>query len=300
VEEDGLMGFSIGARRVGEGRCFIVAEVGMAHDGSLSLAHAYIDAIAESGADAVKFQCHLAEAESWEDEPWRVKPKWQQDSSRYAYWNRTRFWQEQWIGLARHAAERGIEFLCSPFSVKAVQMLDPLVPAWKVASGEVTHRELLEAVARTGKPVILSTGMSTLDETAEAVECLQGPECGPHAVLQCTSLYPCPPEAVGLGMMAEFRRRYGCPVGLSDHSGTIYPGLCAVERGADIVEVHVVFDRAMGGLDASSSITTAEFRVLVDGARFIERMCQPVDKDARADALEATRLVFMGKHERMA
>lgn len=285
-----MTGFDIGPKHVGDGApCLIVGEVGMAHDGSLGMAHAYVDAIANAGADACKFQCHIAEAESTPDEPWRLVPTWPQDANRYEYWKRTEFTEEQWWSLASHAEDRGLIFLCSPFSVEAVKLLDPMVPAWKVASGEVTNDALWEAVATTEKPVLLSSGMSTKEEVKRAAWLLP---C--VCVMQCTSLYPCPPEKTGLNMLS----RWGRPVGLSDHSGTIYPGLAAVALGCDVLEVHVTLSREAFGFDVSSSITTQELRRLVEGVRFIEKAKQPVDKDALARELEPMRRIFMDKHKR--
>jgi N,N'-diacetyllegionaminate synthase len=297
-----MSGFDIGARHVGPGSpCFIVAEVGQAHEGSLGQAHAYIDAIAAAGADAAKFQCHLAEAESTPDEPWRVPPQWSQDESRYAYWKRMEFSEEQWRSLAEHAREQGLIFLCSPFSVEAVKLLDPLVPAWKVPSGEITNAELLSAIEDTEKPVLLSTGMTTRKESRAWVKDLEGVGV---ALLQCTSEYPCPPERIGLNMLAEMRgwnhyvESYPLPVGLSDHSGTIWPGLAAVALGCDILEVHVCFSKAEFGFDVESSITIDDLARLVEGVRFIERAKTPVDKDAMARELEPMRKLFMEKHKR--
>lgn len=293
-----MSGLLIGDRKVGDGApCLIVAEVAQAHEGSIGMAHAYIDAVAAAGADAVKFQCHIAEAESTPDEPWRVKPEWAQDESRYAYWKRMEFTPEQWRDLAIHATGRGLIFLCSPFSVEAVKILDPLVPAWKVASGEVTNVGLLQAIAMTGKPKIISTGMSKYGEIQWAVK-LSGP--GPYALLQCTSMYPTPPERVGLEALWAIPVRYGCPTGLSDHSGTIYAGLAAVAMGCDVLEVHVCFSKAQFGFDVESSITTDDLARLVEGVRFIEKAKRPVDKDALAKELEPMREIFLRKHERRA
>lgn len=295
-----MSGFSIGRFRVGDGApCLIVAEVAQAHEGSLSLAHAYIDAVAAAGADVVKFQCHIAAAESTPDEPWRVEPRWPQDASRYDYWRRMEFSREQWAGLAEHARGRGMEFMCSPFSVQAVELLNPLVSAWKVASGEVGNEALWFAMASTGKPMIVSTGMST---GGEIVHSLWGmPRIGASALLQCTSKYPTRPEEVGLRMIGRLMDLDpGRPVGLSDHSGTIWPSLAAVTLGASIVEVHVKLSPRDQGFDAESSITVDDLARLVEGVRFIEKAKTPVDKNAMARELEPMRELFMRKHERRA
>lgn len=270
----------------------VIAEVGQAHDGSLGMAHAYIDAVATAGADAVKFQTHIAAAESTPDEPWRVKFS-TQDGTRYDYWKRMEFTQEQWQGLKHHAEERGLQFLSSPFSVEAVEVLIKIgVSAWKIASGEVSHPDLFDRIVATGLPVFVSTGMSSLNEIDLVVAQIRRHNV-PVTVLQCTSAYPCPPEKVGLNMIPFFRERYGCAVGLSDHSGTIYAGLAAATLGIDVLEVHVTFSREMFGPDISSSLTTGELRQLIDGIRFIEKMKNnPVDKDNLAKDLASMRSLF--------
>ena len=272
--------------------CLIIGEVAQAHDGSLGMAHAYIDAIADAGADAVKFQTHIAAAESTPDEPWRVKFS-PQDATRYEYWQRMEFSEPQWHGLKQHADERGMMFLSSPFSIEAVQLLTRVgVAAWKVASGEVNNMPMFEAMAATGRPLVISTGMSPLGEIDTAVERVRARGV-PLAVMQCTSAYPCPADRVGLNLLAVFRERYGCAVGLSDHSGVIYPGLAAAALGIEVLETHVTFSRQMFGPDVPASLTTAELTQLVEGIRFIEQMkANPVDKDAEASDLEGMRKLF--------
>ena len=272
-------------------RVLIIAEVAQAHDGSLGTAHAYIDAVAKAGADVVKFQTHIAAAESTPHEPWRVRfsPR---DETRYEYWKRMEFTEEEWLGLRKHALKVGVDFLSSPFSVEALELLERVeVMGWKVASGEVRNLALLNRMAATGLPVLLSTGMSTLAEIDEAVALLREREV---TVMQCTSAYPTPPERLGLDLLPFFRERYGCAVGLSDHSGTIWPSLAAVTLGADVVEVHVTFSRDAFGPDVPASMTLDELEQLVAGVRYLERArAHPVDKDAAAEELAPMRQLFM-------
>jgi N,N'-diacetyllegionaminate synthase len=272
--------------------CCIVAEVAQAHDGSLGMAHAYIDAVANVGADAVKFQTHIAAAESTPGEPWRVKFS-PQDATRYDYWKRMEFTAEQWQGLKKHADERGLKFLSSPFSVEAVDLLTRVgVAAWKIASGEVSSTPMFERMVATGLPIYLSTGMSPLSEVDAAVQLVKT-HAVPLTVLQCTSAYPCPAEKVGLNLIPFFRERYECGVGLSDHSGTIYPGLAAATLGIEVLEVHVTLSREAFGPDVPASVTTTELRQLVEGIRFIETMrAHPVDKDAMAAEMMPLRDLF--------
>lgn len=275
-----------------EKRCLIIAEVAQSHDGSLGQAHAFIDAVAKTGADAIKFQTHLASAESSPQEPWRVKFS-PQDDTRYEYWQRMEFSKEQWIGLKRHADECGLLFLSSPFSDEAVDLLTEIgMTVWKVASGEVGNEPMLEKIARTGQPIILSSGLSDWNELDCAVSTVKAGG-NPLAVLQCTTAYPCPAEKIGLNMIGEIRSRFGCASGLSDHSGKIFAGLAAGALGADVVEVHVCMSREMFGPDVPASITTKELRQLAAGIREIETMISnPVDKQTAAKEAADLKSIF--------
>jgi N,N'-diacetyllegionaminate synthase len=276
----------------GTGHPLVIGEVALGHDGSLGMAHAFIDAVASAGAGAVKFQTHWAPVESTREEPWRV-PFSLQDDCRYDYWRRTSFTEMQWHGLKRHADERGLFFLSSAFSADAVDLLRRVgVSAWKVASGTLDDPTLVARICVDGLPVIVSTGMSPMDEIDGIVTDLRA-HGAPFALLQCTSEYPCPAERVGLNLVTELRERYGCPTGLSDHSGTIFPSLAAATLGAAVLEVHVTFSREMFGPDVPASLTTTELRTLVEGIRFIQRMrASPVDKNAMAARLASTRAIF--------
>jgi N-acetylneuraminate synthase len=273
-------------------RALIIGEVAQAHDGSLGLAHAFIDAIARAGADAFKFQTHIASAESTRQEGWRTQFS-VQDASRYDYWKRMEFSETEWRTLKVHANSVGLAFFSSPFSLEAVTLLESIgVDSWKVASGELSNWPLLERIAETQRPIFVSSGMSHLGELDEAVSRVKRAGAA-LTVLQCTSCYPCPPERVGLNLLASFRERYQCAVGLSDHSGTIYPALAASALGCDAVEVHVTLSREMFGPDVASSVTTDELRQLVEGVRFIERMqANPVDKNVWAATFDEMRRLF--------
>ena len=286
--------FKIGSRTIGlDSPCLVIGEVAQSHDGSLGQAHAFIDAIAKAKVDAVKFQTHIAGAESTPGEPWRVKFS-TQDASRYDYWRRMEFTEEQWTGLKQHAEDLGIIFLSSPFSIEAVELLIRLgMVAWKVASGEISNRLMLDQILNTGRPVLLSSGMSPLSEIDAIVEYIRAKGV-PLALLQCTTAYPCPPEKIGLNVLDLFRKRYGCVAGLSDHSGTIYPGLAAVALGCEILEVHVTLSREMFGPDVPASITAIELQQLVEGVRFIETIRKhPVNKGQLTPEMTEIRQLFM-------
>ena len=274
-------------------RTCVIAEAGVNHNGSLERAHQLVDAAADAGADAVKFQNHIAAAESTPAEPWRKRFS-PQDETRYDYWKRMEFTEPQWHGLKKHADEKGLLFLSSPFSMQAVELLKRVgVAGWKVASGEISNVEMLDAMIATRLPIILSTGMSGMAEVEDAVARVRAARL-PVAVLQCATMYPCPPEAVGLNVIEDYRRRFPDAVGLSDHSATIYPGLAAATLGIEVLEVHVALSRDMFGPDVVASLTPAELRQLVDGVRFIERMkASPVDKEKASVELKPLRQIFM-------
>lgn len=276
-----------------DGRCLVIAEIAQAHDGSLGMAHAYIDAAASAGAAAVKFQTHIAEAESTPSEPWRVQFS-TQDATRYEYWKRMEFTLDQWRELRSHAADVGLLFASSPFSLEAVELLDEIGTDFiKVASGEVTNGPLLDAIAATKRPAVLSSGMSPWSEIDDAVERLSS-YSAPLAILQCTSEYPCPPEKVGLNMIDRLRERYERPVGLSDHSGTIFPGLAASAMSIAVLEIHLTLSKRMFGPDVPASVTPEEMTTLVEGISFIESaLANPVDKDTMAGELSDLRRLFM-------
>lgn len=254
---------------------FLIAELGSVHDGSFGNALQLIEAAADCGADAVKFQLHIASAETRRDAP---SPAYFNTESRFDYFNRTSFSREQWKGIADKCRQCGVQFLCSPFSTEAVELLDALpLDAFKIPSGEVTNTPLLERVAATRRPVLLSSGMSSWSELDRAVDILKA---SPLGVFQCSSIYPCPPEMVGLNVIAEIRARYGIPVGLSDHTLGPAAALAAVALGAEFIEKHFAFSRLMYGSDARHSMEPQEFRAMAAAMKEIRIMRQSlVDKD---------------------
>ena len=228
------------------------------------------------GADTVKFQTHIAEAETTRDAP---SPPYFRGEDRFSYFERTGFSRDQWRDLKQACADNRVGFLSSPFSIDAVELLEEVgVGSYKIASGEVTNLPLLEAVSETGRPVLLSSGMSDWDELDGAVEMLSRGK-GPITILQCTSAYPCPPERVGLNVIGEMQERYSLPVGLSDHTDGIAAALAAAALGARVIEKHLTFSRAMYGSDAANAAEPETFRAMVTGIREIgEMLANPVDK----------------------
>lgn len=204
------------------------------------------------------------------------------------------FTPEQWAGLKTHAEEKKLVFLSSPFSGEAVELLRKLgMTAWKVASGELTNLPMIREMARDKKPLMLSTGMSPMSEIDVAVQIVRDAN-SPFAVFQCTTQYPSPPEAIGLNVLDELRARFSCAVGLSDHSGTIYPALAAsATHHAEVIEIHLTMSRDMFGPDVAASVTPAELRMICDGVRFNERMRRsPADKSGVDGNVAAMRDIF--------
>jgi N,N'-diacetyllegionaminate synthase len=189
--------------------------------------------------------------------------------------------------------KRGLSFLSSTFSVEAVDLLEKLgVPAWKIGSGEIANDQLLTSLLQNGKPILLSSGMSTLAEIDSIVKRIRSMQI-PCLLYQCTSLYPCPPEQVGLELLQEFRRRFGVLVGLSDHSGSPWFGVAAAALGAASVEVHITMSKESFGPDVAASLTPEDLTRMVRGIREVEASLKTrVDKDAFATAHSELRSVF--------
>lgn len=283
----------ISGREIRQGaRPFLIAEVAQAHDGSLGFAHAFIDIAAEAGVDAIKFQTHIAEAESTRDEPFRV-PFSYEDASRFDYWRRMEFTPPQWQGLADHAGERKLVFLSSCFSIEAVHMMREIgMPAWKVGSGEIHSDALLDAMAAGGEPILLSTGLSGFAAIERQIERLARRNV-PIALFQCTTRYPTAFEQVGLNAIDVLYERFGCPVGLSDHSGTIWPAVAAMARGTPLIEVHIALHRRQFGPDTPASLEPHELAQLVQARDAIWAMLSnPVDKDALESEAGNVRQMF--------
>jgi N,N'-diacetyllegionaminate synthase len=259
---------------------YIIAEIGQAHEGSLGILYSYIDAIAQTGVNAIKFQMHIAEAESSEHEPFRVKFSLE-DQTRFDYWKRMGFTLEQWKGIKQHCESLGLDFICSPFSNLAVDWLEEIgVNQYKIGSGEVNNFLILEKIAQTKKPIILSSGMSSYEELDQTVAFLKERNVK-FSILQCTTAYPTQPEQYGLNVIQELQKRYNVPIGFSDHSSRIETCIAATALGAEILEFHVVFDRELFGPDSKSSLTILETKDLVIAVRNIKKaLGNPIDKNS--------------------
>lgn len=258
---------------------YLIAEIAQAHDGSLGILHSYIDAVAKTGVQAIKFQMHIAEAESSIHEPFRVKFS-KEDATRYDYWKRMEFSLEQWKEIKKHCDEVGLDFICSPFSNLAVDWLEDVgVHTYKVGSGEVNNLLLLEKITQTGKPIIISSGMSSFAELDETVSFLKSKNAA-FSILQCTTAYPTMPEQYGLNVISELKKRYNVPIGFSDHSSSTSTGIAAVALGAEILEFHVVFHKEMFGPDTAASLTIMQTKLLAEAVNKIHiALNNPIDKN---------------------
>ncbi|MHB1147221.1 MAG: N-acetylneuraminate synthase family protein [Lutibacter sp.] len=260
----------------------IIAEIAQAHDGSLEMAHKYIEAVSKTNVDAIKFQTHIANAESSVHEPFRIQFS-NRDKTRFDYWKRMEFSLAEWKEIKRHCDAVGLEFMSSPFSNAAVDLLEEVgVKRYKVGSGEVNNLVLLEKISQTGKPVIISSGMSSFEELDATVAYLKARKVD-FSILQCTTAYPTQPENYGLNVIQELKNRYKVPIGYSDHSAKIETCIAATALGAEILEFHVILDKKSIGPDAKSSLTIAETTKLVKAVRNIEIALQhPVNKNNNA------------------
>ena len=272
---------------------FVIAEVAQSHEGSLGNAFAFAEVARDCGADAIKFQTHIAREESTPSEPWRV-PFSRQDVSRYDYWQRMEFTFPQWAALKQHCDDLGIIFLSSPFSVLACDWLEELgMPAWKVASGEIHNAQILERMQASDKPILVSTGLAAPDQALALVRNLSqaGKQVG---LFHCTTQYPTSPEQVGLNVLSDYIEALpGIPVGLSDHSGTPTPAVVASYLGASLIEVHLTLHPQAFGPDVGSSLTPDGLRALVEGTRAAWAMRRnPVDKAGQLAGMANMQTTF--------
>lgn len=263
------MSFCIGDFAIGlDAQPFIIAEMSGNHNQSLDRALAIVDAIADSGAQALKLQTYTAETMTIDlaegdffidnpDSPWFGNSLYKLYELAYTPWE----WHEP---IFKHAKSRGLIAFSTPFDSIAVDFLESLdVPAYKIASFENIDLPLIRKVAATGKPVIISTGMATLAEIDEAVRTARKAGCNDLILLKCTSNYPASPSASNLATIPYLRTLFDCDVGLSDHTLGIGAAVASVALGASVIEKHVTLNRAEGGVDAEFSLEPTELKQLV-------------------------------------
>jgi len=245
---------------------FVIAEIGINHEGDIHKAKKMIDAAATVGCECVKFQCHVIADEMV---PNNVIPG-NANESIWDIMNRCALTEEEDILLKQYTEEKGMIYLSTPFSRAAADRLEMMgVSAYKIGSGECNNYPLIEHIASFEKPVILSTGMNDIDSVRKAVQILSVYDC-PYALLHCTSLYPTPYEKVRLGALKELRANFPEAVlGLSDHSLSNYPCLGAVSLGASILERHFTYDKSWDGPDVPISMDPKELGDLIEGSNAI-------------------------------
>ena len=265
---------SIGKKSLGNGfPCFIIAEAGVNHNGDLELAKRLIDAAYNSGADAVKFQTFKTDHLVTND---AEKAQYQKENdndlmTQYEMLKKLELSENDFKVLSVYAKKKGIIFLSTAFDDESINIIARLdVPAYKIPSGEITNLPYLEMIALQKKPVILSTGMSTIEEIRQAVTWLQKNGCTEIILLHCTSSYPAPLKSVNLRAMDTLKHMFDLPVGYSDHTEDILVAVSAVAMGACIIEKHLTLDRSLPGPDHAASLEPGYFKKMVDAIRNVE------------------------------
>ncbi len=259
----------IGEEIVGrEQPVYVIGEIGINHNGDLDIAKQLIDVAADAGAQAVKFQKRTPHISTPEDMRHTLRQTPWGEMTYLDYRYRVEFEAEQYSEIARHAASRGVDWFASPWDVPSVAFLEDLdVSCHKVASASVTDLELLSALRETGKPIILSTGMSTLEQIDRAVETVGTERL---VLMHATSTYPLPPHEANLRALPALEVRYGVPVGYSGHETGLEISYAAVTLGAVAVERHITLSRDMWGSDQGASLEPEELTALVAGIRTVE------------------------------
>lgn len=297
------MTIEIAGRRIGPGeRCFVIAEAGVNHDGSVETARRLVDAAAAAGADAVKFQTFKADRLVTASAP---KAAYQTastpaDEGQHAMLRRLELSADAHRALVAACRERNIAFMSTPFDEDSADLLAELgVPAFKIGSGELTNLPFLVHVAKKGRPLIVSTGMATLSEVEAALHAVAEARNGQVVLLHCVSNYPADPADVNLRAMATMTRAFGVPVGYSDHTTGLEIAIAAVALGACVIEKHFTHDRTAPGPDHRASLEPAELAALVRGIRATEASLghgrkEPAPSEA-ATALVARRSLVVAK-----
>ena len=251
----------------------IIAEAGVNHNGSYDLACKLVDAAKEAGADIIKFQTFKAKNLVTDDAP---KADYQKettgDASQQSMLEKLELSYEDFIRLKAYCDHVGITFLSTPFDMESVGFLDELgIPFWKIPSGEITNYPYLVALAKTGRPIVMSTGMCDMKEIRDAVDVLKENGATDIKLLHCNTEYPTPMEDVNLRAMDTMREAFGCEVGYSDHTRGIEVPIAAVAMGAAIIEKHFTLDRNMEGPDHKASLEPQELNAMVSAIRNIEQ-----------------------------
>lgn len=232
----------------------VLAEIAQSHDGSLNYVHSFIDEVAKSGADVVKFQAHFADEESTLQDKFRTFTSFKNEN-RFSYWKRMQFTIDEWLAIKKHIKKRKMLFSASVFSEKAINILEKVgIDIWKIASGESLDLNLIEnIVKRSRKPIFVSTGMNYQNEVDKIYRFLNKQK-NFFLMMHCVSQYPCKIENIGMNILDDYKKKYKCLTGYSDHSGTIEIPLAALEKKINALELHVTFNKKIFNPDSTSSI----------------------------------------------
>lgn len=287
---------------VSNGRTFIIAELSANHNGSLETALETISAMKESGADAVKLQTYTPDTITLDcdSELFTISQGTLWDKQKFydLYGSAMTPWEWHPI-LFEHARKLGMEAFSSPFDPSAVDFLTALdVPAYKIASFEITDVPLIEYAARQGKPMIISTGIATFEDIEEAIAACRRSGNNDIILLKCISAYPAPLEEMNLLTISDMKMRFGVPIGLSDHTMSLSAPIAAVALGARVIEKHFILNRSMGGPDSAFSLEPHEFRAMVDAVRDTEKLTGSITYDLSPKSLksrEFSRSLFVAE-----
>ena len=246
-------------KKIGKGKCYIIAEAGVNHNGNIQLAKRMIDVATKAGVDAIKFQTFKAEdlvTRNADMAEYQTKNTGKKENQ-YEMLKKLELDYEEFTELKSYCEQKGIQFLSTPHTEEAADYLQDLIPAYKIGSGDLTNLPFLEKIAKKGKLIILSTGMGTIQEVRDAVDTIR--KYNTQLILMhCTTSYPCPEEDVNLNVINTLKREFGCPVGYSDHPSGIDVAIMAASFGAVVIEKHFTLDKEMSGPDHKASINPEE------------------------------------------
>lgn len=270
----------------------IIAEVGLNHMGSVELAKKYIIKIAKTGVWGVKFQIHDPYYESSRDEKFRVKMP-NKYKNRYDYWKKTSFSKNEWKKLHLLSKKNNLKFIVSPFSVQSLKVIEKIgVDYIKVGSGEIYNNQLIDYLSLKKRNIIASSGMSNWKEIKNIYDKLKLKSKKNLVILQCTSQYPSKLEDVGLNVISEIKKRFKCRSGLSDHTGSVFPGITAISRNEDFLEVHVKLDSKFNFPDKATSLDMNSLKFLQDYNNAMVFLNNKVDKNKLYKKFNKMRKLF--------
>jgi len=267
--------------------CYIIAEIGVNHNGNLDLAKKLIDASIEAGADAVKFQKRNIQSLYKKEALENPNSESQGFEILLAELKEIELSKEDYVDIVNYCKKKEITFLCTPWDTPSVDFLEELqTPAYKIASGDMTNFPLIKYISHTKKPIIISTGMSKIEEIEKMVNFVKTLNVE-FVLLHANSTYPSPIESLNVSLIPEYKMKFGVQIGFSDHEIGIIGSLTAVNLGAVIIERHITIDKKMKGLDHSSSLEPDEFKELVNMIRLSEKAKgKPIKKMTRAEVLQ--------------